>query len=275
MIRLIGLGVGLDFYFGVRRNRFLAQVIGWSIFTLAGIFHLFSYLIEDTSEFLWLKEIFFLLFAICTSVGVFLLAISIMVYFTTARKKFVILASCALASISILIYLIFNVNLAVDFSLYSSYIIVAGIYMHGVVEKENFKQEVGASIKWFYAICIVGLIQVVILVFLATQGSTLGLFGTHTQDDFQLFVNNTLSIGLLALTVVLFIHLETSRSERYNYRLKDKYSHDLGNLVQVIVSGMQFLEAKQIAEIEKKETITLINDKCEEVAELIHEIRNL
>lgn len=275
IVRLIGLGVGLDFYLGTRKNRFLGQVSGWLIFTLAGITHLFSYLMEGNLEYLWLKEILFLLFGVCTSLGVFLLTMSIMVYFKHVPKKVVLAFTLTLAIVPFLISLFFDVTTAVDFSLYSTYVIAGGIYILGIIEKKAFRQEVGASIKWFYSIIFVMVMQILVFSYLATQGITLGLYGTHFQDDFQLFVNNTLSIGILALTVVLFIHLETSRSERYNYRLKDKYSHDLGNLVQVIVSGMQFLEAQKIAEIEKKEIITLINDKCEEVAELIHEIRNL
>jgi hypothetical protein len=49
----------------------------------------------------------------------------------------------------------------------------------------------------------------------------------------------------------------------------------LGNIIQVIVSGMQLVESKSIADTEKRDTLVLINQKCAEVAELIHEIRNL
>ena len=153
--------------------------------------------------------------------------------------------------------------------------IIAGIYLLGVIEKTAFKQEVGASIKWFYAIIILGIVQVLVLLFLASQGYNLGAYDAHTQDDSLILINNSMSIGILALTVVLLIHLETSRSERYNYRLKDKYSHDLGNIIQVIVSGMLLVESKQIADTEKKDTLLLINQKCTEAADLIHEIRNL
>ncbi len=223
IVRLIGLGVGLDFFLGTRRPRFLVQVVGWLISTLAGICHLFSFLIEDSLEYLWLKEIFFLLFGIFTSVGVFLLAISIMVYFKETTRKIVVLISSGLAGLPIILYFILELDIAVNFSLYSAYLIVAGIYALGVIEKTAFKQEVGTSIKWFYAILTVGIIQVLVFLFLATQGYTLGAYDTHTANDLLLFdyidivfINNTMSISILALTVVLLIHLETSRSERYN-----------------------------------------------------------
>jgi len=270
-VRLIGAGVGLDFYMGTRRTKFLAQVFGWSIFALAGIFHLFSFISED----IFLKEVSFLLFGICTSVGAFLVAVSIMLYFRFAAKTTVGTITCVLAAFPILLYIFFSLDLAVSLSLYSAYLIVAGVYILGVIEKEKFKQEVGASIKWFYAIVGVGAIQVIIIALLTLQGYSIGLYDVHTQDEIVLLINNSMSIVIMTITVVLLIHLETSRSERYNYRLKDKYSHDLGNLIQVIVSGMQLMEAGQITDSEKKETVVLINQKCEEVAELIHEIRSL
>ena len=274
IIRLIGLGVGIDFFLGTRKARFQVQIAAWLISTLAGICHLFSFLL-DSVDYLWLKEIFFLLFGVFTSVGVFLLAISIMVYFKATTRKIVVLICCGLASLPIILFFIFDLDLAVNFSLYSAYLIVAGIYMLGVIEKTAFKQEVGSSIKWFYAILIVGVVQVLVFLFLATQGSTLGAYDTHTVNNLLLFINNTMSISILALTAVLLIHLETSRSERYNFRLKDKYSHDLGNLIQVIVSGMQLVETKKILDSDKKETLLLINQKCEESAKLIQEIRDL
>jgi hypothetical protein len=271
VIRLVGFGVGIDFYLGTRRHKFLAQVFGWSIFALAGVFHLLSFLSNDVV----LKEIFFLLFGICTSVGVFLVSVSIMLYFRLTTKTNVSIIACVLAGLPVLLYILLSLNIAVSFSLFSAYLIVAGIYVLGVIEKEKFKKEVGASIKWFYAIVGVGMIQVLVIILLTIQGYSLGVYDVHTQDDMLLLINNTMSIAILVITVVLLIHLETSRSERYNYRMKDKYSHDLGNLIQVIVSGMQLVEAGQITDSEKRETIVLINQKCEEVAELIHEIRSL
>ncbi len=271
IVRLIGVGVGLDFFLGTRRQRFLAQILGWSISSLAGFCHLFSFLLEDVL----LKELSFLLFSIFTSVGVFLITVSIMLYFKEATIKVVFLICSGLVCIPILLYFFLSLDIAVNFSLYSSYLIVAGIYFLGLTEKAKFKQEVGASIRWFYTIIIVGILQVLVILLLTFQGYNLGVYDVHFLDDFVILVNNTMSIGILAVTVVLLIHLENSRSERYNYRLKDKYSHDLGNIIQVIVGGMQLVESNQITDAEKRKTLLLINQKCEEGAELIHEIRNL
>lgn len=271
IVRLIGFGAGLDFFLGTRRQRFLAQVLGWLISSIAGFCHLISFLVEDGL----LKELSFLLFGICTSVGVFLITISIMLYFKETTIKVVFLICIGLVCLPILLYLVIGLDIAVNFSLYSSYLIIAGIYFLGLIENTAFKQEVGASIKWFYVIIIVGILQVLVILLLTFQGYNLGLYDAHFLDDYVIFVNNAMSIGILAVTVVLLIHLENSRSERYNYRLKDKYSHDLGNIIQVIVGGMQLVESKQIADTEKRDTLLLINQKCAEGAELIQEIRNL
>ena len=88
-------------------------------------------------------------------------------------------------------------------------------------------------------------------------------------------VNNTFSIAILVLTVVLLIHLENTRSNLYNYQLKDKYSHDLGNILQVMVSAFHFIEGKEVPAEEREKIMDLLNQKSQEVSELIQEIRNL
>ncbi|MHA1513706.1 MAG: hypothetical protein ACTSRJ_06585, partial [Candidatus Hodarchaeales archaeon] len=86
-IRLIGLGVGLDFFISRKKKRFGGQVAGWSIWTLASIFQILAQIANNIA----LTNIFDLLFGICTLVGSFLIAVSIIVYFQPISVRFIFL----------------------------------------------------------------------------------------------------------------------------------------------------------------------------------------
>ena len=77
------------------------------------------------------------------------------------------------------------------------------------------------------------------------------------------------------ITAILMIHLENSRSYHSNYQLKDKYSHDLGNIMQVIVSLIPLLQENESIGEERDSTMELLNQKCEEASDMITEIRTL
>jgi hypothetical protein len=57
--------------------------------------------------------------------------------------------------------------------------------------------------------------------------------------------------------------------------LKDNYSHDLGNILQVISSAFELIEMKGRAESETAELGELLKDKLNEAAKQIREIREL
>jgi hypothetical protein len=120
-----------------------------------------------------------------------------------------------------------------------------------------------------------GIIQFLVYIFITLEGVNLGLSSIEFKNEVLVGVNNTFSIAILVFTVVLLIHLENSRMNMYNYQLKDKYSHDLGNILQVMVSAIHFIEKREIPEEEREKITTLLNQKSQEVSNLIQEIRKL
>ena len=83
-------------------------------------------------------------------------------------------------------------------------------------------------------------------------------------------------MGLLThiLLINLFIHLEYGITFTQKYGLKDKYSHNLGNIMQAI-SGAAFLINDNLDENQVLELKDLIQSKTKEASNLIDEIREL
>ncbi len=270
-IRLIGLGVGIDYLLSRKNKRFQGQVAGWSIWTLASILQISAQNISDTA----LTEILDFMFAVCTLVGSFIIAICIIVYFRYVPARIIFVITLALLIIPFPVLIIFGIEIAVNFCIFLSFITVGGLYFIGIIERTSFKIHAGESIKWFYAIIGTAILQFLVYIYISIQGINLGLSSVELENEVLVGINNSFSIAVIVLTVVLLIHLENTRSNLYNFQLKDKYSHDLGNILQVMVSAFHIIEEKEIPEDEREKIIDLLNQKSQEVSDLIQEIRNL
>jgi hypothetical protein len=270
-IRLIGLGIGLDFLVSRKKKRFQGQVAGWSIWTLASIFQILA---QNTNN-LALVNLLDFLFATCTLIGSFLIAVSIVVYFRPISVKFIFYFTLLLSILPLIVYFLFGIEITINFCISFSFILVGGLYIIGIIESKNFRAQAGQSVKWFYAMIGTGVIQLIVYIFITLQGVNLGVSSAELENEVLVGVNNTFSIGILVITVVLLIHLENSRMNMYNYQLKDKYSHDLGNILQVMVSAIHFIEKREIPAEEREKITELLNQKSQEVSTLIQEIRKL
>jgi len=77
------------------------------------------------------------------------------------------------------------------------------------------------------------------------------------------------------MLLVLLVHLEYSISTRKKFEIKDKYSHNLGNIMQVIYSSSDIIKRITKLDVNEVEKLELIERKCKEAAKLINEIRNI
>jgi hypothetical protein len=100
--------------------------------------------------------------------------------------------------------------------------------------------------------------------------------GSFQSQDFTMIVGAYTSIIIMTILVIAFIiHLEYTISHEQQNQLKDKYSHNLGNIMQVIYSSTDLF--KKITNLESidNDKLDLIERKCKEASELIKEIREI
>jgi len=75
---------------------------------------------------------------------------------------------------------------------------------------------------------------------------------------------------------VFQVHLEYGISNNQRFQLKDKYSHEIGNILQIIQSSMDIVsQNKDKVNVEIDEINDLVRTKCIEASTLIREIRSL
>ena len=100
--------------------------------------------------------------------------------------------------------------------------------------------------------------------------------GSFQSEDITIIVGAYSSIIIMTILFIAFIiHLEYTISNKQQNQLKDKYSHNLGNIMQVIYSSADLF--KRIVKLENsdQDKLDLIEMKCKEASKLINEIRNL
>ena len=83
------------------------------------------------------------------------------------------------------------------------------------------------------------------------------------------------TIGFTIILIVLLVNIEYRLSSRERFELKDTFSHDLGNIMQVINSASDLIDINTDLNEQAKEGLELIHSKCKEASKLIRQIRNL
>ena len=77
------------------------------------------------------------------------------------------------------------------------------------------------------------------------------------------------------LLIILLVHVEYNSSASQKFELKDKYSHNLGNILQTISSTFELIIKEAFSETELNKMNKLIMDKIKEASKLLKEIREI
>ncbi|MFX1325638.1 MAG: hypothetical protein ACFE8N_11825 [Promethearchaeota archaeon] len=109
--------------------------------------------------------------------------------------------------------------------------------------------------------------------FILLQGEGYGLY--YSTNSLLIILNYTVGILTNILLIVFLIHLEFILSNEQQNRLKDTYSHNLGNIMQIINSSSDLISMTTELSEQEKKNLTLIQEKCKEASKLIKNIRKL
>ena len=202
-----------------------------------------------------------------------LLMVGLFSYFLKIKFLYFILSFVIITLIAILLFIFIDYNISIAFSVVIMNLVILIAFILPLFKLKQFKEFIGKSIRWYFINCGILISFLPISFFIFIQGYGHGLYNT---DDL-LFITLNYSIGIIThlLLIVFLIHLEYTISNEQQNQLKDKYSHNLGNIMQVIYSSADLF--KRIVKVENidKDKLDLIERKCKEASKLINEIRNL
>lgn len=267
-LRIIGLLIAIEFFSDLKERKFKILIIGWSIWIIAGCTALILGILENQQ----LYDIFRLINGITTSVSLLFVMMGLYTYFRDMSRKTLVILSIIFTSVPTITFLLGFFSIAFNLTSPFIFFIIVGYSFVTIKERKIFKNKISVkSFYWYIIVLLSFYIYFVSFVVFLLQGYSFGFY----SDDFSIpmFVNYFLgTISTIAL-IIYSIQLEYDISKIQKFKLMDKYSHDLGNLIQVIYSAANLTNVNEDLDNEKAENINLIQKKCEDAAKLIKDIR--
>ncbi|MFX1390918.1 MAG: hypothetical protein ACFE9Z_12710 [Promethearchaeota archaeon] len=271
LLRCVGFGIAVDFYITTKESRFKLAVLGWGFWVIASISSVASGLIDDNN----IIELLLFLNAFFVSLGTIFYIWLIFTYFLEIPNKIFYFLLAFLIILLLITYIFINYKLALNLAVFSVSIILLSVYIVPLLNWKKFKERMGLALKWYYIFLISLAIYIVISIYISSQN--LGYYGVYSSYDiFLLILNYFTSILFYIMLIILLIHVEYNFSHNQRFELKDKYSHDLGNILQFITGYIDIISQED--NFQKKdlsELKNIFNAKCKEASDILREIRQL
>lgn len=269
LIRLIGFIVSVNFYYESKSNTYIYFTTGWFCWVTAGIVALISAITNNQ-----IQESFFLLMNyIIGPIAIFLLGSGLSSYYIKISSNKIKLLSVLLIAFPIILNFSLGLVHVALYARISQFLGIITIFLLPFFRYNSFKKRIGKSIRWYYLTCF-SIILYIPLAILSMITSTHS--GSFQSQDLTIIIGAYTSIIIMTILVIAFIiHLEYTITSEQENQLKDKYSHDLGNIMQVIYSSADLFKRIGKEENIENDKLDLIEKKCKEAAKLIDEIRNL
>lgn len=261
LVRLIGLGVSLGLFLETKSTKFKIFIPGWGLCAISAFFLIISEIIEIQI----LSEGLLIISTILLLLGMMFVVMGIISYITHISQKLVMSLTLFIIIIPLISFFTAGINLAINFTSVLFFLLFIFIFVSVWLARENITKILGNSRKWLFITLIFSFFYFINGFITAIQGYSFGLYTTDNVDviiRYYFFV-----IGITMLLAILQIHIEQSVSYLHKFELKDRYSHNLGNIMQIILNAIE-IEAESI-------NIELIKEKCLEAGEHIKEIREL
>lgn len=268
-VRVIGLAVSIDYFHDTKDNRFIYLMLGWTLWIIAALFPIFSNIFQNDMllEFhLFLNALFGLIGGIFYTWGFYSYFVSIQF-----KKLVVLLIISILLPFSL--YILINFRTAIQVSTVLLNILIFAAYIFPRLLIKDFKSYLGKSNIWYYITLLSLVLYIPISVMTSLLGHNYGLYETENSLIIMLYYAPTISSSILF--IILLVHLEYTTSTRQKNDLKDKFSHNLGNIIQVINSASDLIDMSANLKEQEKKNLSLVQAKCKESAKLIKEIRDL
>lgn len=261
LVRLIGLGVSLGLFLDTKSTKFKIFIPGWGLCALSAFFPILSEMTENQ----FFKEGSIVLSTVLLLLGMMFVVIGVISYITYISQKVILSLASLIIIIPVILFFTVGSNLAVNFTSIMFFLLFVFIFVSVWLARKNITKILGNSRKWLYTTLIFSFFYFINGFITALQGHSFGLYTTDNVDviiRYYFFV-----IGITMLIAILQIHIEQSVSYLHKFQLKDRYSHNLGNIMQIILNTIE-IEGDPI-------NIKLIREKCLEAGEHITEIREL
>jgi hypothetical protein len=257
ILRIVGLSVSIDFFIKKKEIKFIFFMIMWIFYFL--------------SEFILLFFVNVFINTLFSTIGFIVTPAGVLSYFTKVKTKLVIEICITTIVIYLSLFFLLSPDIASNFAMITFIVAFLIEFFIPLFNFSNFKELIGKSIIWYYAVLISCVIFLPISFFITIQGSIFNVY--YLKNNILIFIYFSGVFATQLLFLIFLIHFEYNHSNYMNLKLKDSYSHDLGNILQSIQLSFGILSQNKSNEGEKLNLFKLIEKKCKEASDLINKIR--
>jgi len=269
-LRILGIGIALDFYSKSKDPNDKIFILAWLIWLISGILPLITLNVSNQQ----LSEILFFYNITLSTISILLLGYLLITYYVVIHRKYVIIFIIITLLIAHLLYFIVGYGPVVSFGSLVSQFAWLILILLPLVKWSKFKERVDKRIWYmFFTIIVLGLLYIPLGIIIYLRGFSFGLF--NADDPLLISLNYGYVILITVLLHALTLHLEYRKSEAEKHDLKDKYSHNLGNVLQSIYTSLDLLNTLKLSKEDENMVRQTLGDKLVEAAKLIEEIRDL
>ena len=267
-VRIIGFGVSIDFFLHKKELRFMLFSFGWGFWIVANLFGiLFIIFGEYNSDLLIVLNVFF------ATIGAIFYVWGFFDYFISALNKLMKVLIPITTILIIFLYFLKYILLIVSICNAMLNILIISTFVIPLIKINKLKKSMGKSITWYYATVLLFLSYFPVTIISYMLGYGYGLY--NVDIPILIMLNYIPTISATVLLIILLIHIEYNSSASQKFELKDKYSHNLGNILQTISSIFELMSNEAFSETELIEMKKLLMNKINEASELLKDIREI
>ncbi|MFQ5981480.1 MAG: hypothetical protein ACE5OZ_25330 [Candidatus Heimdallarchaeota archaeon] len=260
--RFIGSTMFLDFYLKHKHKRFLVLTLGFILWALNSALQFFlptlDSLIDEPTSHSWEIKFVFILSEIFLSVGAFLFAIVLMNYSTALNERLVWLGLLPIIAIPLVLFPILTFEETFYATQIIDFIIVICLIPYIVWYRKPL-QKIASNVPLFFLLLIV----VAVLNFVSTVLIVEELIELPTR------------VAISFMLPFAFLHLEYNLLAAEKAKMKDKYSHNLSQLLQMVIGRIYLITNTEELSDKMRTGLEDIQADCIRISELIKLIREL
>ena len=270
IIRTIGLAISIDYYYSTKKKSYIYFSIGWFFLIVAAICPIISEFSYDIS----LSEFFLVMNGTSASLGIAFIAMGTLSTFVQIPFKAFFSLVIALTIIPLILLTTGTYKTALNFAIMSINSLYVIAFVLPIYRVRKFKEHIGKSIVWYHAVTVSFFAYIPVSIYSILQGYSYGLYDIN--NPFLVILNYIFPLATTLILIVFQVHLEYGISNNQKFQLKDKYSHEIGNILQIIQSSIDIINQKNDkVNTDLDEINDLVRTKCMEASNFIREIRTL
>ena len=270
IIRTIGLAISIDYYYSTKKIIYVYFSIGWFFLIVAAL----CPIISEFSYDVVLSELFLVMNGTSASLAIAFIAMGTLLTFVKIPFKAFFSLIIALIIIPIIFLTIGYFKTALNFAIISINFLYIIAFVLPIFRVKKFKEHIGKSIVWYHAVTISFFCYIPVSTFIIIQGYSYGLY--NINNPLLVILNYIFPLATTVILIVFLVHLEYGISNNQKFQLKDKYSHEIGNILQIIQSSTDIISQKKYKmNVDLEEVVDLVKTKCKEASTLLREIRAL